>query len=171
MTKKICLLIFIIIMTVALPVAALCEQADESAQPAKAEKHARKSAGKKLKKGRKAVSAKGKKGKTAAKKAASVSKQKISAPAATDNAAATAQVREMRHWSNPDYTRIAVTLDREARFEYHKLPQNVEKNIPPRLYIDIEGARIGPGVKDIPIGDGLLKTARAGQYRPDTVRV
>ncbi len=84
---------------------------------------------------------------------------------------APSQVQEMRYWSNPDYTRIAVTLDREAKFEYHQLPPNREKEVPPRLYVDISGTRMGPGVKDIPIGDGLLKTARAGQFRQDTVRI
>ncbi|MCM2357361.1 MAG: N-acetylmuramoyl-L-alanine amidase [Geobacteraceae bacterium] len=81
-----------------------------------------------------------------------------------------ALVREMRHWSNPDYTRIAVTLDREVPFETHRLPQLPNSTAPPRLYIDLAG-KLGAGVKDIPIGDGLLKTARIGQYRPDTVRV
>ncbi len=82
-----------------------------------------------------------------------------------------AAVTEIRAWSNPDYTRIAVTLDREAKFSHHKLRQDDAGMLPERLYIDIEGARIAPGVKDIPIGDGLLKTARVGQFRPDTVRV
>jgi len=84
---------------------------------------------------------------------------------------APALVKEMRHWSNPDYTRIAVTLDHEVKFEYHRLPENREKGVASRLYIDIDGAKIAPDVKDIPIGDGLLKTARIGQYRPETVRV
>jgi N-acetylmuramoyl-L-alanine amidase len=85
--------------------------------------------------------------------------------------AGSAIVKEMRHWSNPDYTRIAVTLDREAKFESHQLPRSQDGSVPPRMYIDISGARLAPGVKDIPIGDGLLKTARIGQYRHDTVRV
>ncbi len=82
-----------------------------------------------------------------------------------------AVLKEMRYWSNPDYTRIAVSMDREVKFEYHQLPSNKDNGTPPRVYIDINGARIGSNVKDIPIGDGLLKTARVGQYRPDTVRV
>ena len=40
-----------------------------------------------------------------------------------------------------------------------------------RIYFDINGARLTPGVKDLSIGDGLLKTARAAQYKADTVRV
>ena len=78
-------------------------------------------------------------------------------------------VTEMRHWSNPDYTRIAVTVDREVHFEPHQLPQ-AGTSSSSRIYIDVAG-KLGPGVKDIPIGDGLLKTARIGQFRSDTVRV
>ena len=82
-----------------------------------------------------------------------------------------AVVQEMRHWSTPDYSRIAVSLTRDARFEYHQLPSKSDASVPSRLYLDITGCRIGPGVKDLPIGDGLLKTARIAQYRPDIVRV
>src|ERR1039457_2145270 len=81
-----------------------------------------------------------------------------------------AMVIEMRHWSTPDYTRIAVTLDREVKFESHQISQTPTSKVPSRIYIDLEG-RLGPGVKDIQIGDGLLKTARIGQNRPNSVRV
>lgn len=111
-----------------------------------------------------------KKGSTV-KRSARSSKHKTSAAAELEKTAEPAMVKELRHWSNPDYTRVAVSLDRDAKFEYHRLPPNREQNIPPRLYIDIEGARIAPGVKDITIGDGLMKGARIGQFRPDTVRV
>jgi len=77
----------------------------------------------------------------------------------------------MQHWSNPDYTRIAVTLDREAGFEYHKLPVTGDPDAAPRVYIDINGAHLESGVKDISIGDGLLKAARIAQYKADVVRV
>jgi len=82
-----------------------------------------------------------------------------------------ALLTEVRTWSNPDYTRIAVTLDREVKFTYHKLKRNQEAALPERIYIDIAGARMAVGVRDIPIGDGLLKMARVGQYRPNVVRV
>ncbi|NMC74800.1 MAG: N-acetylmuramoyl-L-alanine amidase [Geobacteraceae bacterium] len=77
----------------------------------------------------------------------------------------------MRSWSNPDYSRVSVTLDREVKFSYHKLRRDHTVHLPERVYIDISGARVAPGVKDIPIGDGLLKMARVGQFRPDVVRV
>jgi N-acetylmuramoyl-L-alanine amidase len=176
MTKKLYLIIFIIFMAVALPGLAFGKQADGNGSPGKtarshgkpvatsSKKHAGKS-------GKAVTSKKRRGGRASAKKTARSMKHKQATPAPADETASPALVKELRYWSNPDYTRIAVTLDHEARFEYHQLPKNVEQNIPPRLYIDIDGARIAPGVKDVPIGDGLLKTARVGQYRPDTVRV
>ncbi|HTP66424.1 MAG TPA: N-acetylmuramoyl-L-alanine amidase [Geobacteraceae bacterium] len=176
MTKRFFLFFLIISMALALPVAAIGQSAEEETQPGQTKKSgtgtAAKPAGKTIKKSAKASPA-GKKGPAgkAAKKKAGAAKKKQASAAAVAKPSAPALVSEIRHWSNPDYTRIAVTLDREARFEYHQLPQNEELHIPPRLYIDIEGARKGPGVKDIAIGDGLLKTARVGQYSSDTVRV
>jgi N-acetylmuramoyl-L-alanine amidase len=72
-------------------------------------------------------------------------------------------VTELKHWSTPDYTRVAITLDKEARFEHHKIPG--------KLYVDIGAAHLNHGVKDLKIGDGLLKAARVAQYRSSTVRV
>jgi len=72
-------------------------------------------------------------------------------------------VTELKHWSTPDYTRVSIALEKEARFEHHKLPS--------RLYLDVEGARLAPGIRDLSIGDGLLKSVRIAQFRPSTVRV
>jgi N-acetylmuramoyl-L-alanine amidase len=77
---------------------------------------------------------------------------------------------EMKHWSNPDYTRISLELDRDVTWETHELGRG-SAGKPGRVYIDINRAKLGKGVKDITIGDGLLKGVRLGQYRPDVVRV
>ena len=82
-----------------------------------------------------------------------------------------AVVKEIRSWSTPDYTRVAVTLDREVAFEKHQIAQSPGSQVLSRLYFDINGAKVGPGVKDLSIGDGFLKSARVGQFRQDTVRV
>jgi N-acetylmuramoyl-L-alanine amidase len=84
---------------------------------------------------------------------------------------AVARITEMRSWSNPDYTRVVITLDREVKYSHHKLRQDPTGALPERIYIDFPATRMAPGVKDLPIGDGLLKMARIGQYRPDVVRV
>jgi N-acetylmuramoyl-L-alanine amidase len=170
------LLIFTLFMALALPGLAFAEQAE----PQKKAQKTAKSAGKvkktkKLKKAKKTKQAasmqKKPTGGTSAKIIPAPVEQKKPAAENVEQGAAPALVKEMRHWSNPDYTRIAVTLDHEVKFEYHRLPENREKGVASRLYIDIDGAKIAPDVKDIPIGDGLLKTARIGQYRPETVRV
>ncbi len=97
----------------------------------------------------------------------------VALPAAAAAVAVSAQpsavVTEIRHWPTPDYTRIAVSIDKEAQFEAHRLPAG--NGLPPRLYIDIKNVKLAPGVRDLSIGDGLLKTARIAQYRADTVRV
>jgi len=173
MARKLLLCTFIILMAMVLPGLALGEQPTDTAKTRKAGKSAGetgKKTGKKTGKG--APSGKKRKGKASAKKRVKAVKRQTKAIAENvEKSAPPALLTEFRHWSNPDYTRIVVTLDHEAGFEYHQLPLNVEKDVPPRLYIDISAARVGPGVKDIPIGDGLLKMARVGQYRPDTVRV
>lgn len=72
-------------------------------------------------------------------------------------------VTELKHWSTPDYTRVSIALDKEVSYEHHKLPN--------RLYLDIQGARLAPGVRDLNIGDGLLKSVRIAQFSAATVRV
>lgn len=78
-----------------------------------------------------------------------------------------ATLNEMKHWSNPDYTRVSLEFDRDVAWDAHELG----KGTAGRIYIDLKRTRLGKSVKDITIGDGLLKGARIGQYKPDVVRV
>jgi len=81
-------------------------------------------------------------------------------------------VTRIKHWSNPDYTRVVIYVDDEVPYGHHLLRRDPSIHKPPRLYIDIDSAEISPGLKQpIPIHDGLLRMARAAQYAPDTVRV
>ena len=98
-------------------------------------------------------------------------KPKAGTATASAPSAASAVVTEMRHWSNPDYTRVAITANREVRFETHQIKQHPDDVLPSRIYLDIPGARVGPGLHDLKIADEQLKTARVGQYKPDVVRV
>ncbi len=81
-----------------------------------------------------------------------------------------AVLNEMKHWSNPDYTRISLELDRDVTWETHELGKGAPGK-PGRVYIDLKRTRLGKSVKDITIGDGLLKGARVGQYKAEVVRV
>ncbi len=83
------------------------------------------------------------------------------------------EVTELKHWSNPDYTRIVISLSKKTAFSHKLLEKDASINMAwRRLYIDIDGARLGSSLnKSIPINDGLLKTARAAQHDARTVRV
>ncbi|KAA0894098.1 N-acetylmuramoyl-L-alanine amidase [Oryzomonas rubra] len=81
-----------------------------------------------------------------------------------------AVLSEMKHWSNPDYTRISLEFDRDVTWEAHELGKG-SRGKPGRVYIDINRAKLGPEAKDITIGDGLLKGVRLGQHKLDVVRV
>jgi N-acetylmuramoyl-L-alanine amidase len=104
----------------------------------------------------------------------SAAAKKKKKPAPSDQTTAAdrplAILSEMKHWSNPDYSRISLELDRDVTWEAHELGKgSVDK--PGRIYIDLNRTKLGKGVKDMTIGDGLLKGARVGQYKPDVVRV
>lgn len=81
-------------------------------------------------------------------------------------------VSGLRYWSNPSYTRIVIDADQEISFKDHLLKKDYKNKKPQRLYIDLDNARLGEGIKRVvPINDNLLSDARAGQYSPDLVRV
>ena len=81
-----------------------------------------------------------------------------------------AVLNEIKHWSNPDYTRISLELDRDVTWEAHELGKSGPGKAG-RVYIDLKRTHLGKNVKDITIGDGLLKGARIGQYKAEVVRV
>lgn len=81
-------------------------------------------------------------------------------------------VTEVRHWSNPQYTRVVIGLSGPTVYKYHLLLEDKANKLPPRLYIDVEKSELGRDVNRAqPINDDLLLSARAGQYTKDDVRV
>lgn len=97
----------------------------------------------------------------------------MSAGAAGAAAPKKAVVTGIKHWSTPAYTRIVIELSRKAEFSHRLLKQDPLIHMEwRRLYIDFSNSNLSPKMrKAIPINDGLLKAARAGQYDPATVRV
>ena len=80
-----------------------------------------------------------------------------------------ARVTEVRSWTSPDYTRVAVYLSQPVAFEKQELPASAEQ--PRRLALDLRPALLdGPGT-DRTVADTLLHRVRAAQHGPDTVRV
>ncbi len=81
-------------------------------------------------------------------------------------------VTRIRHWTHAQYTRVVVDLSGSATYNEHLLPADPTAGKGRRLYFDIHGATLDPGLRDaIPIGDGLLRRVRAAQHAPEVVRV
>ena len=81
-------------------------------------------------------------------------------------------IKSIRHWSNPNYTRVVIDLSKNVSFNSHILKADPSAGKPPRLYIDLNSTRIGKEMKKpIIIDDGLLEQIRAGQYNRNIVRV
>ena len=81
-------------------------------------------------------------------------------------------VKDIRHWSTPNYTRVVIDLDGPVKYKHHLLKPDPGLKKPRRLYLDLENSHVTSKIESpVPIKDGLLQRARAGQYTKDTVRV
>ena len=81
-----------------------------------------------------------------------------------------AVIENIRHWSNRDYTRVSLELSQDVVWESHEIGKDAGKQ--GRIFIDLSRTKLSPrGVRDITIGDGLLRGVRVAQYLPDVVRV
>ncbi|MEW6215442.1 MAG: N-acetylmuramoyl-L-alanine amidase [Nitrospirota bacterium] len=75
-------------------------------------------------------------------------------------------VMGIRYWSSHDYTRVVIDLSSPVEFSKNRISN------PDRLYFDLKNTTITKEIKtSLPVGDGILKMVRAGQFNPDTVRV
>src|SRR6266540_99378 len=83
-----------------------------------------------------------------------------------------AQVTGLRFLSWNGYTRIMLDLSQETKYEVRRLKEDPAKGMPPRIYVDVMGARLALVSKEpVPVEDGLLRQVRLGQYSADVVRV
>ncbi|MFP4446196.1 MAG: N-acetylmuramoyl-L-alanine amidase [Desulfosudaceae bacterium] len=88
------------------------------------------------------------------------------------NESGPAIVKDLRFWSNPNYTRVVIDASQQTEFSHNILREDKINNKPRRLYVDLEGSRLDQALsRQVVIDDNLLKDVRAGQYRPDVVRV
>ncbi len=76
------------------------------------------------------------------------------------------KVKDIRHWSSPDYTRVVIELSEPAAYTKSRLSN------PDRIFFDIGHASIAREIKtSLPVGDGILQSVRASQFDKETVRV
>jgi N-acetylmuramoyl-L-alanine amidase len=78
----------------------------------------------------------------------------------------------VRHWSYPEFTRVAIELTRPTEARLERLGADAEAGRPERLYLDLAGLWVGHHLDaPIPVGDGLLRGIRVGQFKSDMARV
>ena len=84
-------------------------------------------------------------------------------------------VREVRTWSYPDYTRVVVELSRPVELPSGglvRLPANRSAGRPDRLYLDVPGIWVGRRYESgVSVGDGLLEAVRLGQNTLERTRL
>jgi N-acetylmuramoyl-L-alanine amidase len=76
-------------------------------------------------------------------------------------------VTGIRHWSTPDYTRVAIDLEDELKYEAGRVPS------PDRIFFDLHGAKLASELvgKTFDVSDGFLQKIRVAPYKGDTVRI
>ena len=93
-----------------------------------------------------------------------------SEPAASESEAhsgRTARVTGVRHWSTPDYTRVAIDLESEIKFGSQRIGH------PDRIFFDLRGTKLASTLvgKSFDVDDGFLKKIRVAQFQPGRTRV
>jgi N-acetylmuramoyl-L-alanine amidase len=78
-----------------------------------------------------------------------------------------ARVTGIRHWSTPDYTRVAIDLENEIKFGSQRISH------PDRIFFDLKGTRLASTLvgKSFDVDDGFLKKIRVAQFQPGRTRV
>jgi N-acetylmuramoyl-L-alanine amidase len=78
-----------------------------------------------------------------------------------------AMVTGIRHWSTPDYTRVAIDVDSEVKYEAGRVPN------PDRIFFDLPDTKLASVLvgKSFDVQDGFLKKIRVAQYQPGSTRV
>jgi N-acetylmuramoyl-L-alanine amidase len=76
-------------------------------------------------------------------------------------------VTGIRHWSTPDYTRVAIDLEDEVKYEAGRIPS------PDRVFFDLQETKLAPELtgKSFEVDDGFLRKIRVAQYQRGVTRV
>src|SRR5580658_5388152 len=97
----------------------------------------------------------------------SLSLQSPGRPAAERQAASYPRVTGIRHWSTPDYTRVAIDLENEVNFSSQRIAH------PDRIFFDLRNTKLASTLvgKSFDVDDGFLKKIRVAQFQPGRTRV
>jgi N-acetylmuramoyl-L-alanine amidase len=89
------------------------------------------------------------------------------ADSSVDHAIRMPRVTGIRHWSTPDYTRVAIDLESEIKFGSQRIAH------PDRIFFDLRGTKLASTLvgKSFDVDDGFLKKIRVAQFQPGRTRV
>ena len=89
--------------------------------------------------------------------------------AATNDSSAhkVARLTAIRHWSTPDYTRVAIDLEQEVKYQAGRVPH------PDRIFFDLYGTKLASDLvgKSFEVDAGFLHKIRVAQYKTNMARV
>ena len=102
-----------------------------------------------------------------AKQKAAAKPAKEEAPPAPGESKRRTLVTGIRHWSTPDYTRVAIDLQDEVQYEAGRIPN------PDRVFFDLHNTKLSSTLvgKSFDVDDGFLHKVRVAQYQPGETRV
>ena len=89
------------------------------------------------------------------------------APASDESTEKFPRVTSIRHWSTPDYTRVAIDLEQDVRFASQRIDH------PDRIFFDLYDTKLASTLvgKTFDVDDGFLKKIRVAQFKPGKTRV
>ncbi len=78
-----------------------------------------------------------------------------------------ARVTGIRHWSTPDYTRIAIDVESDVTFTSRRIAD------PDRIFFDLRGTKLASTLvgKSFDVDEPFLKKIRVAQFQPGRTRV
>ncbi len=82
-----------------------------------------------------------------------------------------ARLTGLRCLSSINYTRVMLDLTGRVKFSVRALPASRQKDLPPRIYLDLAPARLTMRHQRVDVTDRLVKRVRLSQFRADVVRV
>jgi N-acetylmuramoyl-L-alanine amidase len=82
------------------------------------------------------------------------------------------RLKDVRHWSTPNYTRVVIDMERPAKYQHRLQTADGGQDRTNRLVVEIEGAVVESGIAiRKPDREGLLRHASAEQGGQGRVRV
>ncbi|MGC9324732.1 MAG: N-acetylmuramoyl-L-alanine amidase [Desulfomonilia bacterium] len=81
-------------------------------------------------------------------------------------------VKNVRQWSDKEYTRVVIDLEKDVTFKSFVLPSDAKARKSNRVVVDLRDSRTSPSFPyKVNVDDGLLSSIRISQYDKTTVRV